>query len=335
MENSIKAIRPLSFPWETSDPFLFCVHHEDFYPKGNGKMGPSTGLEGRSLGNDFTVRDGYRMYHGTEVPGFPAHPHRGFETVTIVRTGVADHADSMGGTGRFGNGDVQWMTAGKGVQHSEMFPLLKDDAENPFELFQIWLNLPANKKMVNPYYHMLWSEDIPTYTHTDENGKTTKVSIVAGAIEDTIAPKPTPDSWAADPANEVAIWNIKMEPGARWELPVTENRVNRRVYFFKGSTLKIDETDIPHYNSAELYSIAPSVIQNGDEEAELLLLQGKPIDEPVVQYGPVAMNSQQEIQQTMVDYQKDQFGGWPWGKADFVHSKEKEGLPNMPMVRRR
>ncbi|MCB0663557.1 MAG: pirin family protein, partial [Saprospiraceae bacterium] len=116
MCNNILSVKQLGFPWETSDPFLFCVHHEDFYPKGNGNMGldPSY-LKGRNLGNDFQTKDGFRMYHGETVPGFPAHPHLGFETVTIARKGFIDHSDSLGAAGRFGEGDVQWMTAGKGV----------------------------------------------------------------------------------------------------------------------------------------------------------------------------------------------------------------------------
>ena len=122
-KNTIKKIRALGFQWETSDPFLFCVHHEDFYPKGNKELGPDLELlKGRHIGQDFIVKDGFRMYHGTTVPGFPGHPHRGFETITVVRKGLIDHADSTGAAGRYGDGDVQWMTAGKGVQHSEMFP---------------------------------------------------------------------------------------------------------------------------------------------------------------------------------------------------------------------
>ena len=139
-------IQPMGFQWETMDPFLFCVHHEDYFPKGNEQMGPAESLAGRSLGDDFIIKNGYRMYHGKKVPGFPGHPHRGFETITVVRKGLVDHADSMGASGRYGNGDVQWMTAGKGVQHSEMFPLLSQDKDNPLELFQIWLNLPGAKK---------------------------------------------------------------------------------------------------------------------------------------------------------------------------------------------
>jgi redox-sensitive bicupin YhaK (pirin superfamily) len=167
----VLTIRPLGFQWDTADPFLFCVHHEDDFPKGNDQMGPETDyLKGRHLGDDFIIKDGFRMYHGKTVPGFPGHPHRGFETITVVRKGLVDHADSMGAAGRYGNGDVQWMTAGKGVQHAEMFPLLKKDEPNPCELFQIWLNLPAKNKMVEPHFKMLWQEDIPIYKSKDSNG---------------------------------------------------------------------------------------------------------------------------------------------------------------------
>ncbi|MFN7705454.1 MAG: pirin family protein, partial [Chryseotalea sp.] len=149
---------PLGFPWKTQDPFLFCVHHLDAYPKGNKDFGPdSSYLKNRNIGQDFDPQLPWRMYHGEKVPGFPAHPHRGFETVTIATKGFIDHSDSLGAAGRFGNGDVQWMTAGKGVQHCEMFPLLNQNEDNPLELFQIWLNLPKKDKLANPYFKMLWN----------------------------------------------------------------------------------------------------------------------------------------------------------------------------------
>ena len=171
MNSKIMKIQKLGFPWETEDPFLMTVHHKDAYPSGNEEQGPNVSLEGRNLGEDFTLRDGFRMYHGTTVPGFPVHPHRGFETVTVVLEGFVDHFDSYGSSGRFGNGDVQWMTAGKGCQHTEMFPLIHQDRDNPLKLFQIWLNLPAKDKFAEPDYKMLWAEDIPELQQVAVNGR--------------------------------------------------------------------------------------------------------------------------------------------------------------------
>jgi redox-sensitive bicupin YhaK (pirin superfamily) len=122
MSEPIIQVTPLGDHWQTQDPFLFTVHHIDQFPKGNEQLGPAASLAGRDIGRDFSGRDGWRMYHGDVVPGFPQHPHRGFETVTIVRSGYIDHSDSLGATARFGMGDVQWLTAGAGVVHSRCFP---------------------------------------------------------------------------------------------------------------------------------------------------------------------------------------------------------------------
>jgi len=321
--SAIKRITPLNMPWETADPFLFCVHHNDFYPEGNEQMGPSSGLEGRNIGNDFVVKDGFRMYHGSKVPGFPAHPHRGFETVTIAKKGYIDHSDSLGAAGRFGHGDVQWMTAGKGVQHSEMFPLLKRDEKNEMELFQIWLNLPATKKMAEPHFAMLWSEDIPVFTHTEEAGRKSDVDVVAGQIGDVTALDPAPDSWAANPENEVAIWTIRMDTNAELTLPAASEKANRRLYFYRGNSAEVDGQNIPINHSAELDPTAEAAIKNGDTEGYFLLLQGRPINEPVAQYGPFVMNNQHEIQQAMNEFRSTQFGGWPWPNSEHVHDRER------------
>ncbi|WKV11988.1 pirin family protein [Marivirga harenae] len=324
MDNSgIKKIEKLSFPWQTQDPFLFCVHHEDFFPKGNKDLGPAASLDGRMIGQDFTIKDGWRMYHGSKVPGFPAHPHCGFETVTAVRKGLVDHSDSLGAAGRFGDGDVQWMTAGKGVQHSEMFPLLKENEENPLELFQIWLNLPRDHKKVDPHFAMLWKDTIPVFKHTDKNDRKTEVEVMAGNIGGKTAPKPAPNSWAAKSENEVAIWHIKMEAGAEFTLPTSENNINRNLYFFTGKNLALNGTDLPHYHGAYLDARADITIKNGEEEARLLLLQGKPINEPVVQHGPFVLNYPAEVRETIMEFQKTEFGGWPWPTYENVHDKNK------------
>jgi redox-sensitive bicupin YhaK (pirin superfamily) len=316
-------IKPLGFQWETLDPFLFCVHHEDKFPKGNDVMGPITSMQGRHMGDDFIIKDGFRMYHGKTVPGFPGHPHRGFETITVVRQGIVDHADSLGAAGRYGDGDVQWMTAGKGVQHSEMFPLLSKEKENPMELFQIWLNLPKKNKMVEPHFKMLWRDAIPNYLHTDSNKKNTTIEVIAGKIDTIKAPSPPPDSWAADEKNEVAVWNIKMNAGATWTLPKASEGINRTVYLYEGDVIQLAGTTIPKYNAVELKPNMDVVIVAGDQETSILLLQGRPINEPVIQYGPFVMNTKEEINQAFEDYHATQFGGWPWPKFDQVHPREK------------
>lgn len=312
-KNPLLKIRPLSFQWETLDPFLFCVHHEDNFPEGNENLGPKDSMDGRHMGQDFIIKDGYRMYHGTTIPGFPGHPHRGFETITVVRTGLVDHADSTGAAGRYGNGDVQWMTAGKGVQHSEMFPLLKKDERNPLELFQIWLNLPKKSKMVEPHFKMFWSEDIPKV----EN-ELWMYEVLAGKYGEHAAPASPPDSWAGQADNHVLVMNIHLKKGATFTLDPTAEGINRTLYFYEGDGLSINETIIPHYHAADVISNEPIYLK-ATTDVKILVLQGRPIDEPVVQYGPFVMNTRQEIQDAFNDYHATQFGGWPWERYDMVH----------------
>ncbi len=316
----ITNIKPLGFTWETNDPFLFCVHHLDNYPAGNKDLGPAASLAGRDLGQDFRKKDGWRMYHGEKIPGFPAHPHRGFETVTVVLKGFVDHSDSHGAAGRYGDGDVQWMTAGSGLQHAEMFPLLNKKESNPLELFQIWLNLPKDKKFSDPHYAMLWAEDIPLYKEIDKNDKSIQVTIIAGRLKDINAPEPAPDSWAKNSENEVGIWLIKLEANAHWTIPPAAPGVNRSLYFYRGSNLNVAGINVESYHSVDLLADHPVDVQNSQsDDAFLLLLQGQPINEPVVQHGPFVMNSSSEIQQAFNDYQAARFGGWPWPDHDNVH----------------
>lgn len=317
----------LGFPWVTVDPFLFCVHHDDAYPEGNEEMGPRKELlAGRTLGNDFVVKDGFRMYHGDVVPGFPQHPHRGFETVTIVRRGYIDHSDSLGAAARFGHGDVQWLTAGGGIVHSEMFPLVEKERPNHVELFQIWLNLPAEDKMVEPHFTMLWSEEIPRATFTDRAGKTTEVTIVAGALEGVKAPPaPPPRSWAARPDSDLAIWSIRMQPGATWTIPRAKGEeTNRTLYFFAGKSLSIGGETLTKHLAAVVKRDEDIELVAGEDEVELLLMQARPIGQPVVQYGPFVMNTRDEIQRAMADYRRTRFGGWPWPKDAPTHPRDEK-----------
>jgi redox-sensitive bicupin YhaK (pirin superfamily) len=316
-DDAIIATAPLGPPpWPTRDPFLFCVHHVDNYPKGNEQLGPAASLAGG--------KDGWRMYHGDVVPGFPQHPHRGFETVTVMRDGYIDHSDSLGATARFGRGDVQWLTAGKGIVHCEMFPLLDPNGPNRAELFQIWLNLPAKSKMSDPYFTMIWDAAVPRVQSVDASGKGTTVAVYAGALGDQAPPAPPPDSWASQDDADVAIWSIVLGPGARWTLPpARDRRSHRTLYFFAGTSLKIGERTIAQRCLIELAADRPVEIAAGPDQVELLLLQGRPIGEPVAQYGPFVMNTRQELEQAFSDYRRTEFGGWPYQSAGPVFPRNR------------
>ncbi|MBY4595407.1 pirin family protein [Ottowia caeni] len=326
--------------WPTMDPFLFCAHHDDAYPASNGAFAPAVSLEGRQIGSDFSRKDGWSMYHGDPVPGFPGHPHRGFETVTLVRKGLIDHSDSLGAAARFGGGDVQWVTAGKGIVHSEMFPLLNADQPNPLELFQIWLNLPARNKMVEPHFTMLWNENIPRLVHRDSAGRKTTVTVVAGALPGAPAPlAPPPESWASQPEADVAIWTLHLEPGAEWVLPAAtsakgtqdDKGAQRMLYFFVGDSLRVGPQEVDRHAALHVRAEQDWLLTNtGTTPAECLLLQGSPIAEPVAQYGPFVMNTQAEIMQAMNDYRRTQFGGWPWPEQDPVHGSEPRRFARYP-----
>jgi redox-sensitive bicupin YhaK (pirin superfamily) len=324
VSRSILAKRPLGFPWETTDPFLFCVHHDDAYPAGDERMAPpASSLAGRSIGQDFAGKDGWRMYHGETVPGFPGHPHRGFETVTVVRKGHIDHSDSLGAAARFGSGDTQWLTAGGGIVHSEMFPLLERDKPNHLELFQIWLNLPAEDKMVDPHFAMLWSKDVPKVSVTDEGGRVTVIELVAGEWGSARAPSPPPKSWAARPDTDVAIWTLHMQAGAKVVLPpAKDERTVRTLYFFEGPSLDVGGERVREHAALVVQSETDLLLEAGDAPCAILMLQGRPIGEPVVAHGPFVMNKREEIQRAMVDYQRTRFGGWPWKSDDPVHARD-------------
>jgi hypothetical protein len=323
MSSAILLVRPLGFPWPTLDPFLFCVYHDDAYPKGNAAFGPEASLAGRNLGQDFAGKDSWRMYHGMTVPGFPAHPHRGFETVTVVRKGLIDHADSLGATARYGGGDVQWLTTGRGIVHAEMFPLLNAAEPNPLELFQIWLNLPARSKMAEPHFTMFWAEDVPHHIAVDEAGRSTEVACIAGRLIDETPLSPPPDSWASQPEADLAIWTVKMAAGARWVLPEAMAATTRRqLYFFKGASLTIDGQAVTQHAAIELRADRAVELVNGAKTSEFLMLQGRPIGEQVAQHGPFVMNTQAELRQAFDDYRRTEFGGWPWADSAPVHGPD-------------
>lgn len=322
MASAVLQTVPLGFQWPTIDPFLFCVHHRDEYPAANGELGPDASLDGRPIGNDFTPLNGWRMYHGTRVPGFPQHPHRGFETITFVRQGLVDHADSLGATARYGEGDVQWMTAGAGIQHAEMFPLLDDDAPNTLELFQIWMNLPAADKMVDAHFTMLWDHDIPRHVVTsgpDEPAVT--VTVIAGELAEATPPNPPPASYAAREGADVALWHVVFEPGSSWTMPAAGEGTSRVLYLFQGDGIDIDG-ELVGASTGAVVDATRELVLESNGHAEMLVMQGQPIAEPVAQQGPFVMNTEEEIRQAFTDYRTTQFGGWPWDRPDPTHGHD-------------
>lgn len=339
MDTPIRQRQPLSAPWPGIDPFLFIAHHLDHYPASDGDQGvPATLRAGRDPHSDFSGRDGFSLYHGQRVPGFPAHPHRGFETVTIVEQGLVDHADSLGASARYGDGDVQWLTAGGGVMHSEMFPLRDADAGNPLDLYQIWLNLPPPDKLAAPAFRMLWAATIPHYRHVAGNGATASLKIVAGSYQpvemgpERVPPAPPPASWAARGDTAVAIWLLTLETGASITLPAAADaRCLRTLYFHHGSRLRIaGQASRGH----ELYQVDPAVPlplhNDGDDTVRVLLLQGRPIGAPVAAMGPFVMNTAAELEQARRDFGRTQFGGWPWPVADPVHPTGEDRFARHP-----
>jgi quercetin 2,3-dioxygenase len=330
MTNPVITTVPLGAQWPTVDPFLFCAHHDDAYPAGTDAMAPAVPIDDRELGMDFSGADGWSMYHGRTVPGFPNHPHRGFETVTFVRTGLIDHSDSLGAAARFGRGDVQWLTAGRGVVHAEMFPLVHDDKPNPLELFQIWLNLPSDDKLVDPYFTMLWADDIPVHVVTDDEGRTADVTVIAGRFGDVDAPAPPPSSWAARADADVAIWHLRLDPGASVTLPPAAGADSQRVlYVFEAGdadgtgSVDVAGTTVGNDTGVQLDPSAAVEVTAGDVEVEALVLQGRPIGEPVAKYGPFVMNTEAEIEQAFADYRETQFGGWPWDDEAPTHGRDR------------
>lgn len=315
--SAVLGVMSLDFQWQGLDPFIMTMHHLDRYPEGDELQGPVPGLDGRRIGSDFSGTDGWSMYHGTHVPGFPQHPHRGFETVTVVRQGYVDHSDSLGATARYGGGDVQWLTTGSGIQHSEMFPLINNDRGNPLELFQIWLNLPPEAKMVDAYFAMLWSEEIPTISPAPG----VSVDVIAGALDGHIPPAAPPDSWASHPNGDMAIWLVRVDTGAAFTVPAHADGLNRMLHFFVGERVTIDGEPFEVGVGVQLASDQDATILNEGAPAEFLMLQGRPIGAPVFQLGPFVMNTPEELQKAFADYRETGFGGWPWATADPVHAR--------------
>lgn len=226
------------------------------------------------------------------IRGFPDHPHRGFETVTYMIAGQMRHRDSYGNEGLLQNGGVQWMTAGKGVIHSE----LPEQTQGRMEGFQLWLNLPARDKMIDPWYRDIQTHDIP-----ETRTANARIRIIAGASHGVAG------AMQRDVTDPLYLDIHFMQPGAfKQALPPSANAF---VYVYRGN-VNVDGQTIPNQTMGLLCNDpqADGVILNVDGPAKALLIAGQPLNEPIAQHGPFVMNTRQELIEAFEDYQAGKFG---------------------------
>ncbi len=309
--------------WDTEDPFIFVSHHRDNYPKGNSQQAPPYDMIAwRDLGHDYKKHNGFRMYKGKVVPGFPMHAHWGYETFTLAEEGYVDTFDSEGNQSRFGFGDAQWVTASSKYQHNEMYPLVFQDRPNPNNITQIMINLPLEMKGSLNRVHMLWSDSIKTRRFTDGSGKNTEVILYAGTYENMTVEVPNPDSWTADPGNGVKILQIKMEEGAEYVLKADSPEINRNLYFVSGSHADVNGFAADAGYRMKLTSDADVIIRNGDVPSKFWLLDGKPIKQKMSSFGPVVLENDKAVRAAMNNIREQEFEIWPWNVIDKVQAIE-------------
>jgi redox-sensitive bicupin YhaK (pirin superfamily) len=231
--------------------------------------------------------------------GVGQHPHRGFETVTIVYSGEVEHRDSTGQGGVIGPGDVQWMTAGSGILHEEFHSTDYASRGGPFEMVQLWVNLPAKDKLAAPGYQGILDAQIPSLVLPEGVGS---VRVIAGEYDGHAGPART--------FSPINVWDVRLRAGAVADLPQPEGWTTLLVVL--AGTVQVNgEAVLREAQMATLSTTGSGVRIEANGDAKLLLLAGQPIDEPVVGYGPFVMNSQQEIIQAIADFNGGKFGRMP------------------------
>ena len=244
----------------------------------------------------YLMLDNFKSHNPDDyVAGFPNHPHRGFETITYMITGRMRHRDSAGNEGLLQNGGVQWMTAASGVIHSE----LPEQENGAMEGFQLWLNLPAKDKMNDPWYKDFQSDDLPKYSTEDG----VDVTVIAGqshGIEGAVTRDITEPSYL----------DIYLPAGTSFSQAIPADH-NAFVFVYRG-TIEIAGETVPTKTMAILENNTDTdgvtITADSSEDTKVILITGRPLGEPIVQYGPFVMNSQQEIMQAVTDFQSGKFG---------------------------
>lgn len=229
--------------------------------------------------------------------GVGTHPHRGFETVTIVYSGEVSHRDSHGGGGTIGPGDVQWMTAGGGLVHEEFHSEAFTKSGGEMEMVQLWVNLPARDKMTAPRYQSITADQIPVVELPDGAGT---LRVIAGRHGETRGPART--------FTPVEVWDLRLNAGHRTTLEVPEGH-STAIVVLRGPVAVNDQPSVVA-ERVVLFERAGRTIElvAGDADVSLLLLSGEPIEEPIVGYGPFVMNSRGEIEQAIDDFNAGRFG---------------------------
>ncbi|MCQ2078815.1 MAG: pirin family protein [archaeon] len=302
--------------WDIDDPFLFVSHHFDKYPVGNERQAPPyEDVRRKDIGQDYYKLFGYRMYTGKVSPGFVHHPHWGYETITLVSKGYVDHFDSLGNQGRYGYGDVQWVSAGSRYHHCEMYPLVHQDRENPQLVTQIMLNLPLKDKNSPVEVTTIWKEDLCT---VEKDG--CLVTILAGEFEGTRATVPNKVSWAADPAHHVRIMKVDMPTGATFTLAPTE-AASRNIYITEGKAT-VCEKEFQEGTRLKLKPECEVTVTMGEVASELWVLEGDPIGEKQTMWGPVVLGSTAEVRKANDEIRSKEMENWPW---EFTNQKQPLG----------
>ena len=230
-----------------------------------------------------------------ERRGVGQHPHRGFETVTIVYDGEVEHRDSVGNGGVIGRGDVQWMTAGSGILHEEFHSAEYAARGGPFEMVQLWVNLPRQDKLTAPRYQGIVAEQIPEVALPDGAGT---LRVIAGDYAGNAGPAQT-----FSPMN---VWDARLAAGKAVELPQPDGWST--IVVVLAGTVTVNGRRLDQRQMATLSSTGSGVSIEAGTDAKLLLLAGEPIDEPVIGHGPFVMNSQAEIIQAIADFNSGKFG---------------------------
>ena len=259
-----------------------------------GYSGPGVAERSPFLMLDYAAP--YEFQPTTERRGVGQHPHRGFETVTIVYEGEVEHRDSTGNGGIIGRGDVQWMTAAGGILHEEFHSLAYAAKGGPFEMVQLWVNLPAKDKAAPAGYQGILDADIPALALPDGAGS---VRVIAGDYDGRRGPART-----FSPMN---VWDLRIAAGSTVELPQPEGWTTLLVVL-DGTVQVNGDAVLRAAQMATLSTEGSGVTIEANADAKVLLLAGEPIDEPVVGYGPFVMNSQQEIIQAIADFNGGKFG---------------------------